>query len=163
MKGIPNSLQKHLKDCVGHNQKNKIMKRINNKVVLLIQQIFQIILIPEKNGQIVNLSEKLEINLIVAHAGLLEQLKLCLIEFALLRIKQTKQEYLLIIYFLVVIIVEMDVKEVIFFQLGYTMKILGLSQEINIMTLKDVKVTHFPHVHIIPIPMNIPHVKVWIM
>lgn len=63
---------------------------------------FQIVLIQEKHGQIVNLSEKLEIKLTVDHVGLLELLQQWVTEFALPQTKPYKLEFQLKIYLLAV-------------------------------------------------------------
>lgn len=57
---------------------------------------------PENNGLNVKVSKKSEINLTVVLVGLLDLLKLCLIEFVLVLDKNYKPEFLVKIYYLVV-------------------------------------------------------------
>jgi len=103
-------------------------------------------LIPEYNGQNVNLSKKSEINPLVVHVGLSEPLKPCLIDFVLLQDKPTKPESLLKIYLPVVHLAEMDVAEVTHQLLGIIMKIPVSSPEIFTETMNGVYLTLWHHV-----------------
>jgi len=126
----------------------------SHKSKLKSQLVSQIVLIPDNNGQIVNPSKKLEINLLVDPVGLSEPLKLCPIESVLLLDKKIKLESLLKTYFHVVVHVDPDVEEVIHHLLGIIIKIPDLSLEIFMELQPDVKLTQCHHVPIIPHQAN---------
>lgn len=83
----------------------------------------------ELNGQDVNPSEKSEINLPVDLVGLSEPLKLSVIEFVLLPVKNYKLEFPQLTYLPVVLNVETDVMEDIHLQLGLIFNLPELSLE----------------------------------
>jgi len=107
--------------------------------------ISQLISIPEKPGQIVNLSKKLETKLIAVHVGLSVLLKLCLIESVLLPTKLYKPESLQMIYFLAVDFspVVWDAMEVILQVLGDTGLMMVLLLEIYTEITAGVNLTLF--------------------
>jgi len=72
---------------------------------------FQLHSTPEQHGQIVNQSKKSEINLHVEVVGHSEQLKLSVIEYVLLLVKNYKPESQPPICYPVVALVETDVME----------------------------------------------------
>jgi len=87
--------------------KNYQLKHSLNYILML----YQLPLMLEQHGQIVNQLEKLEINHLVEVVGHLELLKLSVTESVLLLDKNFKPESQLLIYLHVVLNVEMDVTE----------------------------------------------------
>eukprot|EP00178_Gracilaria_changii_P025652 TRINITY_DN78983_c0_g1_i1.p2 TRINITY_DN78983_c0_g1~~TRINITY_DN78983_c0_g1_i1.p2 ORF type:complete len:100 (-),score=10.04 TRINITY_DN78983_c0_g1_i1:533-832(-) len=81
-------------------------------------KIYQKISIQEKNGVIVNLLKKLEINLLVVLVGLSVLPQLCLIEYVLLLDRKIREEFHQKTLWNVVIIVVMVVMVVIYINLG---------------------------------------------
>ena len=103
----------------------------------------------EKNGQTVNLLKKSEINLLVVHVGHLVQLKLCLIDFVSLLVKQNKPESPQRIYLHAVdSFVVSDVMEVIPQVLGASSKEKVWLLVMNITTTTGVG-------HTVSLPVNI--------
>lgn len=103
---------------------------------------------PDNNGLDVNQLEKLEINQLADHVGLLELLKLSVIESVLLQDKNYKPESQLLIYLLVVQNVEMDVTEDIHQLLGHISNQLELLLEDYMEIIVPVYHIHSNHVNI---------------
>ena len=101
------------------------------------------------NGLIVNQSRKYVINLLVDHAGLLEQLKLCLIDFVLLQINPSRPESLLKIYLHAVdSLVDLDVTE-------DSPEVLGAISRARDLLPVIFSVTRTGAVHIVLLPATI--------
>lgn len=101
------------------------------------------------NGLIVNQSRKYVINLPVDHAGPLEQLKLCLIDFVSLQINPSRQESLLKIYLHAVdSLVDLDVTE-------DSPEVLGVISRARDLLLVIFSVTRTGAVHIALLPATI--------
>lgn len=116
---------------------------------LLIQLLitFQPHSIQENNGQTANLSKKLEINLIVVHAGHSELLKPCQIEFALPLTKLDKIEFLLNTQLHAALFAVKDAMEVTQDKLGANTKHTDLFLETYITTTFGAN--HTPQLHVI--------------